>query len=195
MVFAGLYPDRQRPVRAAARRAGQAQAQRRQPAVRAGNLHGAGLRIPLRLPRACCTWRSSRSGWSASSTSTSSPRSRRWSTTSTSPTAAMMLLENPDQPPRPGDDRAHRGAVREGPHHGADRVHRRHHEAGPGAPRRLPRDEIPRHHPGRVRLRLPARRDRPRLLRQAEGHLARLRGDGLRAGGLPRDRTWCGSTC
>ena len=29
-----------------------------------------GLRLPLRLPRACCTWRSPASGWSASSTST-----------------------------------------------------------------------------------------------------------------------------
>ncbi len=40
-------------------------------------LRRAGLRLPLRLPRACCTWRSSRSGWSASSTSTSSRPRRR----------------------------------------------------------------------------------------------------------------------
>ena len=46
----------------------------------AGNLHGARLRLPLRLPWACCTWRSSRSGWSASTTSTSS-RPRRASST------------------------------------------------------------------------------------------------------------------
>jgi GTP-binding protein LepA len=35
----------------------------------------------------CCTWRSCRSGWSASTTSTSSPRCRAWSTRSTRPTA------------------------------------------------------------------------------------------------------------
>ena len=46
-------------------------------------LGGARLRLPLRLPRACCTWRSSPSGSSASSTSTSSPRRRASSTTST----------------------------------------------------------------------------------------------------------------
>ncbi len=38
-------------LRRAARRAGKAQAQRRLPAIRAGNLAGAGIRLPLRLPR------------------------------------------------------------------------------------------------------------------------------------------------
>ena len=53
-----------------ARRAGQAAAQRRRPDLRAGDVGGAGLRLPLRVPRACCTWRSPASAWSASSTST-----------------------------------------------------------------------------------------------------------------------------
>ncbi len=53
-----------------ARRAGQAAAQRRRADLRAGDVGGAGLRLPLRLPRACCTWRSPASGSSASSTST-----------------------------------------------------------------------------------------------------------------------------
>ena len=58
-------------VRDAARRAREAPAQRRFPALRAGNVDGARLRLPLRLSRVCCTWRSSRSGSSASSIWTS----------------------------------------------------------------------------------------------------------------------------
>ena len=63
-------PDRQRPVSGAARRARQAQAQRRGAHLRAGDLGGAGLRLPLRLPGVCCTWRSSPSAWNANSDST-----------------------------------------------------------------------------------------------------------------------------
>ena len=47
----GALPGRVEPVRGAARRARQAQAQRRIAALRAGGLAGAGLRLPLRLPR------------------------------------------------------------------------------------------------------------------------------------------------
>ena len=47
----GPLPGRIEPVRGAARRARQAAAERLQPALRAGDLAGAGLRLPLRLPR------------------------------------------------------------------------------------------------------------------------------------------------
>ena len=50
-VFAGLYPVEAERVRGAARRAGEAAPQRRVAALRAGDLAGAGLRLPLRLPR------------------------------------------------------------------------------------------------------------------------------------------------
>ena len=60
----------------------------------------------------------------------------------------MLLLENPSQPARPRLDRPDRGALREGPHHGAGRLHRRHHEAGPGAAGRVQRDALHRHRPG-----------------------------------------------
>ena len=74
-------PDRLRPVPGAARRARAAEAERRVALLRAGELAGARVRLPLRASSACCTWRSSASGSSASSTSTcSSPRR-------TSPTA------------------------------------------------------------------------------------------------------------
>jgi small GTP-binding protein len=56
------------PVRGAARRAREAQAQRRVAALRARGLAGAGIRVPLRISRACCTWTSCRSASSASTT-------------------------------------------------------------------------------------------------------------------------------
>ena len=51
MVFSGLYPDRRRRLPGAARRAGQAAAQRRRAGLRAGDVRRARLRLPLRLPR------------------------------------------------------------------------------------------------------------------------------------------------
>ena len=42
----------------------------------------------------------------------------------------MVLMENPSKLPRPGQIDRDRGAVRQGPHHGAGRVHRPDHEAG-----------------------------------------------------------------
>ena len=49
---------------------------------------------------------------------------------------------------------------------------------------------VPVHRPGADRVRLPARRGDPRLLRQAEVGLARLRLVRLRAGRLPAERRW-----
>ncbi len=62
-------------------------------------VRGARLRLPLRLPRACSTWRSSRSGSSASSTWTSSRPRRASSTTSTRPTATMVRRREPGEAP------------------------------------------------------------------------------------------------
>jgi GTP-binding protein LepA len=50
-VFAGLYPTEASEYDSAARRAGEAQAQRRLAALRARGEPGARLRLPLRLPR------------------------------------------------------------------------------------------------------------------------------------------------
>ena len=62
-------PGRRRGFRKSARRHGQAPAQRRQLLLRDGNLRRARLRLPLRLSRACCISKSSRSGSSANSIS------------------------------------------------------------------------------------------------------------------------------
>ncbi len=55
--------------RAAARESRQAAAERCQLPFRAGELSGTGLRFSLRIPGPACIWKSSRSGWSASSIS------------------------------------------------------------------------------------------------------------------------------
>ena len=52
MVFAGSLPDRLGRLSRAARRAREAQAERRGALLRAGDVAGARLRVPLRLPRA-----------------------------------------------------------------------------------------------------------------------------------------------
>ena len=70
MVFSGLYPIDGDDYPDAARRAGQAAAQRRRAGLRAGDLRRARLRLPAAASSACCTWRSSASGSSASSAST-----------------------------------------------------------------------------------------------------------------------------
>jgi GTP-binding protein LepA len=81
-VFAGLYPVESNQYEAMREALEKLQAQRRLAAVRTRSVAGAGLRLPLRLPRACCTWTSCRSGSSASSTWISSPPRRRWCTRS-----------------------------------------------------------------------------------------------------------------
>ena len=125
---------------------------------------------------ACCTWRSCRSGWSASSTSTSSPPCRTWSTTCTSPSGEKVVVENPSQMPTGSAGRPDRGAVR-----ASARIITPAEYIGAmmklGQERRgdVPGDEVPRPDARRVRLGVPARRDHPRLLRQAEDAVARLR--------------------
>ena len=63
-------PARRLRLPRAARRPRQAAAQRRRAGLRAGDLGGARLRLPLSASSACSTWTSSASGWSASSAST-----------------------------------------------------------------------------------------------------------------------------
>ena len=52
---------------------------------------------------ACCTWRSSRSGWSANTTWTSSPRRRPCVSAACSRTATIIELDNPAKFPSEGD--------------------------------------------------------------------------------------------
>ena len=188
MVFCGLYPidgDEFSDLREALEKLRLNDAQLH---LRARDLRRPRLRVPVRVPRACSTWRSSGSASSASSTSTSSPPRRRWRTSCTRPTARSSRSHNPsDMPPPTEIDRieepmltctiltpkdytgtimdlcqTRRGEMREArvPVAGADRAH-------------LPD---------------PARRGRARLLRPAEEPHPGLRQPRLRAGRLRAGR-------
>ncbi len=63
-------PGRRRRLRGSARRHGQAAPQRRQLLLRDGNLAPRSASASAAASSACCIWKSSRSGWSASSIST-----------------------------------------------------------------------------------------------------------------------------
>ena len=76
MVFAGLFPTDGERLRRPARRAGQAEAQRRLAASTSRRPARRSASASAAASWACCTWRSSRSGWSASSTSTCWPPRR-----------------------------------------------------------------------------------------------------------------------
>ena len=100
----------------------------------------------------------------------------------------LVEIENPSlMPPAAVVDRG-RGAVREGAHHGPEGLHRAAHDARHRAARDLQEHDLPRPGAGRVRLGVPARRDHPRLLRQDEDGVARLRVARLRDARLPRER-------
>ena len=188
MVFSGLYPIDGSDYPRAARRARQAQAQRCGPRLRAGDVAGARLRLPLRLPRPAAH----------------GDRAR---------TARARGGPRPDlhgpQRRLPGVQRRRRGARRHEPQrvpdaegredpradralhdHPAERVRRHGHGAVPAAARDAPRHGLPVRGSRRDALHAAARRDRLRLLRPAEVEdarlrVARLRADG-RAGGRPR---------
>ena len=200
MVFSRRLPDRRRGLRAPARRAREAAAERLRVHLRAGDLARRSASASAAASSACSTWRSSRSGSSASTTSTSSPPRRPSSTGSPTRTARSVEIDNPAQAPAGAEDRAARGAA-SSPATSTCRteyvgavlelcqerrgVQKRHQV--PRAPKRV---QITYEHA--------ARRGGLRLLRQAEERVARLRLDGLRAhrlrGGRPGEARHPAST-
>ena len=189
MVFAGLYPDRRRPVRGPARRARQAAAQRLVVHLRARDLRRRSASASAAASSACSTWRSSRSGWSASSTSTSSRPRRACATASRRPTARCIEIDNPAKLPPPGDIEKIEEPIITATIITPRRVRRRDPQAVRGAARRRRRaSSTSRTTRVLLDLRAAAQRGRVRLLRQAEVGLARLRLARLPARRLPRGR-------
>ena len=182
MVFAGLFPTDSDAVPGAARRARAAEAERRRALLRAGDVAGARLRLPLRLPRPAAHGDRARAA-----------RARVRSRPARDG-AERRLPRAPDErrvgrgahAVRPARRvRGGRGAVHQGVDHRPEGVRRR----GDGAEQRPARPLRPHGVPlARARaphLRAAARRDRARLLRPAEVAHARLRELRLRHHRLP----------
>ena len=186
----GAVPGRRQRLRRPARRPRQAEAQRRGPALRARDLAGARVRVPVRVPRPAA--HGHREG---------APRAR------VRPGAHRDGAERgvPRVPRHRDDDRAQPGRDAAGrrlrPGRGARRVRHGHHAVGlprrgdgpvPGTPRRAGRHELPHARARRGALRAADGRDRVRLLRPAEVGHPRLREPRLRAlgpaGSRPRAR-------
>ncbi len=180
-------PDGDRGVRGPARRDGEAPAQRRVVHVRARVLHGARLRLPLRLPRP--PPHGDRPG---------APRARVEPLAHHDGAVGALPdhddarggardLESREAPRGP----AHRGdprAVHPRDDHHEGRVPRRDPRALPGAARDAGFARVRRHAARRPQVRAAAQRGHPRLLRQAQVALARLRLVRLPARRLPPGR-------
>ena len=165
-------PGRRRRLRGPARGHGQAAPQRRQLLLRDGDLGGAGLRLPLRLPRPPAPRDHHRAARARVQPRPDHDRAVRHL-----PYPHERRLDDRDaQPGRHagrGEDRPHRGAVDRGDHPRAGRISRRRAEALPG-PARPAEEPHLRRHPRHARLRAAAQRGGVRLLRPAEIGLARL---------------------
>ena len=185
-------PDRGHRIRRAARRAREASPERSRLQLRAGDLAGPRLRLPLRLPRHAA--HGDRPGAAGARVqpvahhhgavgAVPHPHHRRRGAGHRQPVEAAHA----------GPDRADGGAVRAVVRLRADRVHDGHLQARPGEAGRAQVARVRRQaraHP----LRLPAGRDRRGLLRQAEVDLQGLRLVRLRVRRLHGRPTWSSST-
>ena len=148
--------DRVRSVRGPPRRAREAAPQRREPSLRARIVHRARLRIPVRISRTPS--HGDRAGTArAGIQSRPDHHGADRGIPCVPHRRGHAPAREPEQPPRSRRDLPHRGAVRQGPHHGAGRVHRRNHAAGARAARSVQRYALHRYHPRRVRLRVSSR--------------------------------------
>ncbi len=137
MVYCGLYPGGRRQIQRSAGRAGEAAAQRRLPVLRAGDLRGSGLRLPLRLfgtaasgdhPGAAGAGVQPGSGDHGAQRGVPGAQEQR----------GDDRADQPHQPAGSHGDRLHGGAHRQRGDHGDHGVCGLHHDPVPGAPGRLP---------------------------------------------------------
>ena len=184
----GPLPDRRLRLPAAARRARQAQAQRRRAGLRARDVAGAGLRLPVRVPRPAAHGDRARAARARGGPRPHLDGAQRHLPRVQRRRRRARRHEPERVPDAEGrqDPRAHRALD----DHPAERVRRHGHGAVPAASRNAPRHGLPVRGPRRDALHAAAGRDRVRLLRPAQVAHARLRVPRLRAdrraGGRPR---------
>ncbi len=188
-------PDGLRPVPRAARRARAAEAERRRALLRAGDVAGARLRVPQRLPRAAAHGDRARA---ARARVRPRPARHRAERRLPRPRPQRRVARGAQPGRHAGRVRRGRGALRQGVDHRPQGVRR----PGHGAEQRPSRQVRPHGVPlARARapdVRAAARRDRARLLRPAEVAHAGLRELRLRLHRLPagdaraRRRARCG---
>ncbi len=177
-------PDRRRPVLRPARRPAEARAQRRQLHVRAGDLGGARVRVPLRLPRAAPHGDHPRAPRPRVQ-----PRPDRHIAVGRLPGPQDRRDPRggaqPRRPPARHRDRLDRGADAHvhDPH--AQGLHGHDHGPLPDPAGRDEEDRVPLAGADGARVRRAARRGRARLLRPAQEPDAGLRLARLRVGRLP----------
>src|SRR6185312_13537943 len=176
-------PDRLGRVPRSARRARKTEAERRGALLRAGDLTGARLRLPLWLPRPVAHGDRPRAARARVR-----PRPDRDGAERRVPRANEGRRGGRGaQPGRDAArDRARRGAVHQGVDHRPEGLRRPRDGAEHRAARALRPHGVPLRGAGAAGLRAAARRDRARLLRPAEVAHARLRELRLRRGRVPR---------
>ena len=176
----------------AAGRAGQAPAERRVPGLRAGDLDGARVRVPLRLPRPAAHGDHQGAAGARVRPGADLDRAER-----RLPGRAGVRQgddrHQPERVPR-GQGRPDLRARRPGHGPGAHGLRRRDHGTVPEPPRRPARHGVPVGRPGRDPVHDAARRDHLRLLRPAQVAHPRLRLTRLRARRASRNPTWSRST-
>ena len=127
----GALPDRGHGLRGPARRAREAASERLRLQLRAGDVAGARLRVPLRLPRHAA--HGDRAGAARARVQSLADRHRApaCSTRCITTAGEMLEVDNPSKLPHAGPDRAHGGALRARLDLRADRVHERRSTSSP----------------------------------------------------------------
>ena len=195
MVFAGIYPtdsDQYEDLRDALEKL---QLNDASPALRAGDVHRARLRLPLRLPRPAA--HGDRAGAAGARVR---PRPHHHGADRGVPrlphrrrrcccSRTRRNLPDPAEIDRIEEPYVKARIMAPAEYIGGD------HEAGPGAARRLQGHDYLDTSAGGVRLRVPAGRDHARLLRQAQVAQPRLRLARLRDARTTASAIWSSSTC
>ena len=186
-------PDRLRRLPGAARRAREAEAQRRGALLRARDLAGARVRVPLRLPRAAAHGDRARAARARVRPRPARDRAdRRLPRARRRTSSEWIEVHTPSD--MPDGDRGGRGALHQGAGDRPQGVRRRGDRALQPAPRPLRPPRVPLRGARAPDLRAAARRDRARLLRRAQVAHARLRELRLRLHRLPARARSCAST-